>query len=251
MKKIISICLICILVLSVSVTSFAKEKNTNNVNYSNAVKSENDVKTFLSKAEKYINKYPKATLEEINEYLKKEMEKNIKPEDEQSDVRTSSASDYLPTSQVQLNEYEEALFNSNPFYGLYSLTCGKTAMDTTWALYEDDWEYHNDNADAFRHSFWNALMTHYTSEEWAEDWANAHEEGTPNPPLETSMDLYNNSKGRDIGAIGYYNRYAYYNERDIKNNVLNAVRNGSMKRFCGNDIGEKSYLVKTNNNGES
>jgi len=59
----------------------------------------------------------------------------------------------------------------------------------------------NDNHnDAFRHAYWNALLTRDFGEKWAAQFATAHE-GLPNSlPTREAMDLYNNQVGREIAA---------------------------------------------------
>ncbi|GGL18287.1 DUF6973 domain-containing protein [Deinococcus radiotolerans] len=61
----------------------------------------------------------------------------------------------------------------------------------------------NGKIDAYRHTYWNALMTRGAGVQWATDFANAHE--ADNPPssaksyVSRDMDYYNNSQGRTIG----------------------------------------------------
>ena len=58
---------------------------------------------------------------------------------------------------------------------------------------------HNGEGDAFRHCFWNAMMTRMQGEKLAQQFADAHEmEG--GPLVETLMDLHNNKVGRGIGV---------------------------------------------------
>ncbi len=59
---------------------------------------------------------------------------------------------------------------------------------------------HNGEADAFRHAYWNALMTSRAGPEFAEALATAHETGSTNPPGEVEMDLHNNAVGRRIAV---------------------------------------------------
>ncbi|MBE9499824.1 hypothetical protein IHE61_21660 [Streptomyces sp. GKU 257-1] len=60
----------------------------------------------------------------------------------------------------------------------------------------DDW---NDNHnDAFRHTYWNALMTKKYGAEWAAEYVTAHEARPGNRPEREAMDLYNNEAGRRI-----------------------------------------------------
>ncbi|MEU1209164.1 hypothetical protein [Nocardia sp. NPDC005825] len=54
--------------------------------------------------------------------------------------------------------------------------------------------------DAFRHTYWNALLTSRFGEDFAKEYTTAHERvGGQQGPRE-AMDLYNNSIGRQIGA---------------------------------------------------
>ncbi|MEQ9504120.1 MAG: hypothetical protein RIT81_45115 [Deltaproteobacteria bacterium] len=52
--------------------------------------------------------------------------------------------------------------------------------------------------DAFRHTYWNAIMTRRVGPEIAEKFATAHETGSGNPPAHQTMDLHNNAVGRRI-----------------------------------------------------
>ncbi|WP_067647185.1 DUF6973 domain-containing protein [Nocardia harenae] len=54
------------------------------------------------------------------------------------------------------------------------------------------------HGDAFRHMYWNALMTQRYGEDWTQRYATAHEELGAAAPTREAMDLYNNSIGRQI-----------------------------------------------------
>ncbi|MBF6298520.1 hypothetical protein IU459_13350 [Nocardia amamiensis] len=54
------------------------------------------------------------------------------------------------------------------------------------------------HGDAFRHMYWNALMTQRYGAEWTENYGTAHEGLGANPPAREAMDLHNNSIGRQI-----------------------------------------------------
>jgi hypothetical protein len=56
------------------------------------------------------------------------------------------------------------------------------------------------HANAFRHAYWNALMTQRFGEEWAADFATAHERAPAAHPTPVAMDLYNNEVGRRIAV---------------------------------------------------
>lgn len=62
------------------------------------------------------------------------------------------------------------------------------------------WANNDGHRDAFRHAYWNALLTNRFGAEFAETFATAHE-GTPgNRADREAMDLYNNEAGRRIAG---------------------------------------------------
>ncbi|MDA2889543.1 EspA/EspE family type VII secretion system effector [Mycolicibacterium sp. BiH015] len=58
----------------------------------------------------------------------------------------------------------------------------------------------DNHTDAFRHTYWNALMTQRFGEQWTRDFATAHERLPNNPATAEAMDLYNNELGRQIAV---------------------------------------------------
>lgn len=64
----------------------------------------------------------------------------------------------------------------------------------------DSADRNDDQNDAFRHAYWNALMVKEYGAEWAEDYATAHEQLPGNPGPREAMDLYNNEVGRNIAV---------------------------------------------------
>ncbi|MGV9263428.1 DUF6973 domain-containing protein [Kitasatospora sp. NPDC003701] len=77
--------------------------------------------------------------------------------------------------------------------------------------------------DAFRHAYWNALMTKRFGEGWARRYANAHEQLPGNPGDRESMDLYNNEVGRRIAAAN-----PHASDEELARLVEEAVRRGDM-----------------------
>jgi hypothetical protein len=62
-------------------------------------------------------------------------------------------------------------------------------------------DYTDDQADAFRHTYWNALLTKEFGEDWAAEFTSAHERNPANNSIPEAMDLHNNSIGRAL-AMG-------------------------------------------------
>lgn len=162
-----------------------------------------------------------------------------------------AASNYLPSEKVKLGSNEARVFNSNVSKGLGALNAAGIASKRTTDLWKSTFGYHNDNADAFRHSYWNALMSKNCGYAYAESFANAHEKDYPNVAPETTMDAFNNKVGRDIGVSKSYNLpNAMQISSAIEKDVLSAIKNGRMKRFVGSDLrSNNKILVKTNSNG--
>ena len=63
-----------------------------------------------------------------------------------------------------------------------------------------EWTNNDGHRDAFRHAFWNALLTKHFGIKWANQFATAHEALPGNPAQREAMDLYNNEVGRKIAA---------------------------------------------------
>ena len=64
----------------------------------------------------------------------------------------------------------------------------------------DGWQGNDGHRDAFRHAYWNALLTQQYGEQWTKAFTTAHEGLPGNAANRESMDLYNNEVGRSIGA---------------------------------------------------
>lgn len=190
------------------------------LDYSSMISSA-QLPTLVKELRLYIESNPNLGEEEINNYFK---------------------------NLIIENYTEKQVFNSSPAKGALVLSNAQAAIDMTsqhWIF--NDYEYHNDNADAFRHTLWNAYNAHDCGTTYAKKFADAHEKDFPNVALETEMDLFNNSLGRTIGSKSYPGN-ASQASYAIRQAVLTAVKNGEARRFQGMDIGTKTTLQKTNSN---
>lgn len=218
-----------------------------------------DVAVANDMVQRYIKENPDAAQDDVEAYLYSAIQDGSIPLDEDGlDAEGSDSSigpssldyaDYLPTDTTLLNSEERVVFNSDPIKGLLCLAAAQSAnsaMSSNWAI--EPKEFHNDNADAFRHATWNALMVYHVGSSYAERFADAHEYGTPdNPPLEFQMDMFNNALGRLIGAsITQPDLPDAY----ISDTVLASVHAGSARRFAGIDFpADLGYLAPTNSSG--
>lgn len=95
--------------------------------------------------------------------------------------------------------------------------------------------------DAYRHGYWNALMTSQINESWAQQYANAHESEAPAGP-DRDMDLHNNQVGRNIGR--YYGP-GEAAKMSLRSEIYNAVISGRTYGFCGSHNSySNGYLYK-------
>lgn len=212
--------------------------NTDGISYGALLKI-TDIEILYNKVNKFIEKNPDATEDDINIFLKKEMKKKYLSGKKQIDSSSSNEmvtlSYYSPTD---LNPLEQALYDQNPWKGLQALWEGNKAVNEAQERYNGS--LHNDNGDAFRHAYWNAMMVKHIDYSWAYDWATAHEEGAEGQPaIEGKMDLYNNMMGRLIG-----NANKSKSDEEIADIIQEAVRNGEMKIIANGN------LVPTNSKGE-
>ena len=82
---------------------------------------------------------------------------------------------------------------------------------------------HNGDGDAFRHAYWNALMTRGHGADLAKEFADAHESNPNNPADEKAMDLHNNEVGRQI-ALEHPNA----TDEELAGYVMQALRDGRL-----------------------
>ncbi len=86
------------------------------------------------------------------------------------------------------------------------------------------------HADAFRHAYWNAMMTQRYGEEWARDFATAHERNPTSHHVPVAMDLHNNEVGRSIAKAN-----PDASPEQMANLVEQAVKDGKMVVIDKND----------------
>jgi len=111
----------------------------------------------------------------------------------------------------ELNAVEMFLYATDTTGGAYAAHAGQTARAATTTNFKPDDRGNGpggnvgDNADAFRHSYWHALLTISSGEECSKLWGDAHEFGTAKNFsslgrfTESLMDLTNNAAGRQLG----------------------------------------------------
>ncbi|MEV5837242.1 hypothetical protein [Nocardia sp. NPDC052112] len=103
----------------------------------------------------------------------------------------------LMTSE-EISAMENLLQNQGVDAVAKALTLPDLARNAALAEYPDS--VADGQGDAYRHMYWNALMSQQFGEDWAQTYATSHEKTGGNTPQREAMDLYNNEIGRAIGA---------------------------------------------------
>lgn len=101
---------------------------------------------------------------------------------------------------IGMYQFKEITSNNPNDLGLAYQTANQyyPQTDAVGKLIKGGEDGHND---AFRHTYWNALMTKQFGKDFAEAFATAHEGVPGNPADKEAMDLYNNAQGRRIAHL--------------------------------------------------
>jgi hypothetical protein len=114
--------------------------------------------------------------------------------------------------------------------GIVGLNTFKGTRDDAYAVSETMFQ-ENDEAglpgaedghqDAFRHIYWNVLMSRRIGEDFATSFGTAHEGVPGNPADREAMDLYNNELGRRIAREN-----PDATEEELQQIIMESIRNG-------------------------
>ena len=121
----------------------------------------------------------------------------------------------------------------HPFATISFYNASNKAIETSEEYYLDG--FYLGNADAFRHSYWNALMVKAHGYDLAKGFADAHEERPDATGIDKEMDLYNNEQGRQYGL-----QYGSLNDDALAQKILSKVSFGNMKRVVNEELVDTS-----------
>lgn len=187
---------------------------------------------FSAAKEIFDEKYDESTLS-VAEKDNIAIELLIDIADQKSEVQTYA----LPDTYDRLNAEEKRLVVLHPGQALtvYSMSNIATRVSIT---YFRDGNHDNNNGNAFRHAYWNALLTIELGYNNAEMWGTAHEYGQSG--LGTTMDLQNNEEGRQAGEMvttfynNLYGRKPTYAE--VRNAIFSRVDRGQLVRVVNGKL---------------
>lgn len=120
------------------------------------------------------------------------------------------------------------LLSLNPIQLLKAKQVTEKAVEMTNTLYPNQGNY-QDDGDAFRHTYWSALLTRSFGDDFAISLTSAHESGEPDG-IDKDMDLHNNSNGvllyhEWLNKINYSGDYP---QDDIAYFVAHCIANGEI-----------------------
>lgn len=110
-------------------------------------------------------------------------------------------------------------------------------VEKYWNIYHFDMSpnhtSYNNEADAFKHCYWQAEMTLFFGKDIAKFLGDKHEDRADNPDNEKFMDLHNNEVGREIGKPYFkliwnklFNRNQVYD--DIAESIMLKMQAGEL-----------------------
>jgi|GEM_PF-2605010 len=149
------------------------------------------------------------------------------------------------------NATELVLFSIYPLQSSFHVKNSNNALNTANQLVNNGkyTHIHNGKADAFRHTFWNALDSADFGKKITLLFTKAHEVGSVNHPYEKQMDLHNNEQGAQLGT----NYSTFTSGSTIKDAVINMMDNTSSVWYLtpladhdGNNILSNTQIKPTN-----
>ncbi|WP_159649098.1 DUF6973 domain-containing protein [Erysipelothrix aquatica] len=223
--KMFSVSVLSVLMLLVMVVPASAEEDVVSTWY--------DVDIIGVKRDSILEETPNLSEEDINSILIDYIFSDEFKHDKENRVQARNLYDQYSS----LTSAEKDLVKRYPFQ---AVTVRKIAQDADRATVEyyanaPSHEFHNGNADAYRHCVWNMFMTIHLSRSEAEMWATAHEQNPNQPQIEKEMDLMNNSVGRSQAPSGGSDVFYRAKERSKE-----LARNGSLTRISN------GVLVRTN-----
>ena len=138
---------------------------------------------------------------------------------------------YLPIGSSHLNPAEQALASAHPFQATQYYISSQVAIDYTVSKF--GYNGYQNASDAFRHAFWNSVLTMRIGSTAAKTWTDAHE--STSSGIDKQMDLFNNGLGRSICVSkGYENLNASSNviglvTKELSDSVYSAISSGQGK----------------------
>jgi hypothetical protein len=119
-----------------------------------------------------------------------------------------------------LTKKEKEIFKLYPALAIIMNRNKRIAEQTTIQRYGNNGL--NDNSDAFRHAYFNAINARDMGKYAAKLLSDAHESETPTRwALEVQMDLFNNNIGHEAG-----HNFDHYNDTQMSNLIFNKIMNG-------------------------
>lgn len=121
----------------------------------------------------------------------------------------------------KLNELEKKYLYKNPHKAFLINKVTSIAFEETRKRFIKSENFHNNQADAFRHCYWSALLVKNLGYIEAKKFSDMHEEGNnKNPIAEKKMDLHNNKIGLQLGKF-----IRTKNNQKIANACFEAIEN--------------------------
>lgn len=143
---------------------------------------------LMAQVQEFKKSNKKSDEKEFDKWLKKQSDNNLR-------LNSMTASS-IYDSWSMLTESEKYLCYLYPVAAISVKSSKEEAWNETERRFAGNGN--GDKSDAFRHAYWNVLMTNRIGVDLAERFATAHEDRPENPILHKTMDLTNNNVGRMV-----------------------------------------------------
>jgi hypothetical protein len=152
----------------------------------------------------FLSENPNASEEEIENYLRSEM---IRLDNEKQTIFSAFNYNQITGFFCRGNAMQRTLFSQHPIQSVIAYNASRDTITKVLEFYENDEDDGNQNA--FKHAYWNALMTFRLNASWAKLFGDAHEWGQDENCRSTLMDYVNNEIGiRDAETFSYLSESA-------------------------------------------
>jgi hypothetical protein len=192
-----------------------------------------EVDQILLEVQSYQTQNPGASEDELDKLVMKLVIQQVrKPARPAYEGRNKSGYP-LPEKVGALSTLEWSICVRSPLKCTKMYSCANKAKSTAPGYFSDGCT--NGRCDAFRHTYWNALMVRRIDYSFAREFAAAHEAGIQSNigTLPFQMDVFNNAWGQGIGKDYPASKYS---ETDVEGKVKSAVLTGKLVIIKNNRI---------------
>lgn len=216
MKKIISLLLVCISMITITVPVSAYNGDNPGFYYTTSMGNSFSLSDFVI----YLEDFENVELETSQEVIDFMYEVGY--------ARSVARDGHVVFMGYVLTEDEKELVIRHPGKGCLGAVAHKLTEDKVAELYPDTYDDDGTIANAFKHAYWTLMLCKYTGDtSFAIEFLTAHENFDTNDALNKNMDLYNNNIAHTYYVTNNLSWYSYTNSQ-LEDIVHTFIENGNL-----------------------